>query len=390
MGISVHIGCAQGPYGQDAAAQAARQALDQAGREPLVFGLVIASHLHPFQAILNGISPLLGEIPLLGFSTITEISPGGLSHHSVMVALFCGDSFTLQAGFWPAVHENLSNIVQKLSETFKLTSAEGALLVVADGSTGDAGQLCMALPAGDYIIAGGLSGGSLQTTTAYQIGGRQAGTGGLAAALLNGQLKVATGLSCGWQPVGRFVEVTRSSGCQIQALDHQRAIETYAGIFNMPAEEWVSPPLNELIHLYPLGIEQSGVSSLLVRSPLRVKKDGSLLMNTSIAQGSIAHLLIGSQGACVKAAQDAARQALAGLDSARPILGLVWVDAAWQMLLESQPGLEIKALREVLGLELPLIGGYTYGQIHGAAGGFRIPEFYNQHLQLILFAQANA
>jgi hypothetical protein len=390
MGISAHIGYAQGPYGQDVAAQAARQALDQAGRNPIVFGLIISSHHHSYQSILNGISPLLGDIPLLGFCTITEITSGGLSHHSVIVALFSGDSFTVQADFWPGVYENLSNTVQQLSDTFKLTSTEGTLLVMADGFAGDAGQLCEALPTGDYIVAGGLSGGSLQTATAYQIGGRQAGMGGLAAALLKGQLTVATGQSCGWQPVGRYVEVTGSSGCRIQALDHQRAVDTYAGIFNVPATDWVSPPLNELIHLYPLGIEQSGMSSLLVRSPLHVEKDGSFLMNTSIAQGSIAHLLIGSQDTCVKAAQAAARQALAGLDSARPFLGLIWVDAAWQMLLESQPGLEIKALREALGSELPLIGGYSYGQIHGAASGFRHPELYNQHLQLILFAQKSA
>lgn len=56
-------------------------------------------------------------------------------------------------------------------------------------------------------------------------------------------------------------------------------------------------------------------------------------------------------------------QALKSLGKARPVLAIVLPDISWQMLLETQPGAEIVAIRKELGTGVPMIGGYTYGQI---------------------------
>jgi hypothetical protein len=95
-------------------------------------------------------------------------------------------------------------------------------------------------------------------------------------------------------------------------------------------------------------------------------------------------LLVGSPTACQAAAQ-AAWQAVAALEGAKPALALVLVDLAWQMLFESQPGAEIADIREGLGTDVPIAGGYTLGQI--VSGGEGTPQVLNQHMAVVIFGE---
>jgi hypothetical protein len=184
--------------------------------------------------------------------------------------------------------------------------------------------------------------------------------------------------------VGTFFRVTRSRGFWVRTLDGRPASESYARLFGYPAREWAFPPLNLLARLYPLGLEQED-KSLLLRAPLRVEADGSFRMNASVNDGSDAYLMVGSLTACREAAQSAARQALAGLEGARPALALVLSDVSWQMLHEAQPGSDIAAVQEALGIDVPIAGGYTLGQI--VPGGEGSPKFLNQHTVVIVFGE---
>ena len=77
---------------------------------------------------------------------------------------------------------------------------------------------------------------------------------------------------------------------------------------------------------------------------------------------------------------------MVALGNAKPALALVLADVAWQMLFESQPGTELNPVREVLGADVPILGGYTLGQIiPGDASA--PPRFLNQHLTVILVGE---
>ena len=212
--------------------------------------------------------------------------------------------------------------------------------------------------------------------------GNQTGSGGLAAAFLRGDLRVGIGFGHGWDPVGGQFRVTRSRGFWLRTLDGRPASETYALLFGQPARDWAFPPLNYLARLYPLGVEQG--EELVVRAPIRVEADGSFRMNATVRDGSDAYLLVGSRAACEKAARQAAQQALLQLDDARPAFALVLVDVAWQMLLKSQPGVEINAVQEIVGTNVPIAGGYTLGQIVPGENGTG-PRFLNQHIVVVVF-----
>jgi hypothetical protein len=149
--------------------------------------------------------------------------------------------------------------------------------------------------------------------------------------------------------------------------------------------------LSYLARLYPLGVEHG--EELIVRAPLRVEADGSFRMNAAIRDGSDAYLLVGSRASCEKAAVQATQHALHALGEVKPAFALILVDIAWQMLLKSNPGAEITAIQDILGSGVPIIGGYTLGQIvpgketqpPGASAA--LPSFLNQHIVVILFGE---
>ncbi len=387
MTLTAVVGQAQALEGREAAAQATHRALDQIGRNQAVFGIIIASHYHAIQQVLTGASTLLGDIPLLGLSTNAEITEEGQSQRSVVVALVAGDGVSVKADWWGGFGEDSRGVAQRMAQALQLFHSDGTLLVVADGFTGDAKQFCAGLPAGEYNLAGCLAGGALNQARTYQIGGRQSGTNGLAAALISGKLATGVGYAHGWEPVGSYYRVTRSQGPWVRMLDEVSVAEAYSRLFKYPARQWAYPPLNELVRLYPLGIEQKANAPLLVRSPLRMETDGSLRMNTLVPEGVTAHLLVGSIENCLEAARQAAQTAIDALNGARPVLALVFADIAWQMLFESNAEQDLQVIREVIGPDVPIAGGYTFGQLArvNTKGKKGAPELLNQQIEIVLF-----
>jgi hypothetical protein len=119
---------------------------------------------------------------------------------------------------------------------------------------------------------------------------------------------------------------------------------------------------------------------------MRIDADGSLRMQAAIPQDSIGHLLVGSREKCLTAAKEAARAALEMVQGAQPKLALVLADVSWQIMFQGYEGTEIEAIREVLGEDVPLIGGYTFGQFHQMEGSPRA-EFLNQYIQIVVIAE---
>lgn len=382
MALLATVGQAQALDGREAALQAAHQALDQLGGGNPILAIVTSSYQYEAQQVINGLSSLLGNTPIIGFSTPAGLTSHGIHSHSVVLALISASDVKVNVhwlgGYTQASREVTMQLVELLSQNPAQTT-----LLFADGFNVDAEALCANLPVGAQVV-GGLSSGDLHSGNSFQIGGNFSGSGGLAVAQLEGRVTIGLGYGHGWQAVGTHFRVTRSRSFWLRALDGRPASETYARLFGYPAREWAFPPLTHLTRLYPLGVEQTD-ASLLVRSPLRVEADGSFRMNTNIREGTDTYLMLGSLTTCQEAAREAARQALANLNGSKPILALVLADLAWRMLFEAQPGAEVAAIRQALGKETPIIGGYTLGQIVPRQED--TPLFLNQNLVIILLGE---
>jgi len=383
MPLTASVGHAQALDGREAGLQAAHHALNRLGVSAPGLCIVIASHQYGPREVLSGVSSLMAEVPLIGFSSPAALTAEGQHQHSVVVALLTGD-FQAEVHWLPGYAQSGRETGTRLMQLAAAgTTPAESLLFFADGFNGDAEQFCSAIPAGALPLAGALSGGDLHTGNTYQMAGNQTGTGSMSAAFLRGNIRVGIGFDHGWGPVGSQFRVTRSRGFWLRTLDGRPASETYAQLFGYPARDWAFPPLSHLARLYPLGVEQG--ENLVVRAPIRVEADGSFRMNANIRDGIDAYLLVGSRAACEKAAGQAAQQALLSLGNAKPVFALVLVDMAWQMLMKATPGAEIAAIQDILGTDVPIAGGYTLGQI--VPGKNASPHFLNQHIVVIAFGE---
>lgn len=388
MTMIAAVGYAQAQDAREAGLQAAHQALNGLGAVSPSLGIIIAPHRFDPQLVASGVSSLFANMPLVGFSSSAGITQAGAHPHAVVVAFIGSDDMQAESHWFPAYSqagsETATRILQLLG--YEQQRPAESVLVFADGLNGNGEEFCAGLPATLPII-GGLSSGDVQNQNSYQIAGMQSGPGGMAAAFLRGNVKVGVGYGHGWHPIGSRFRVTRSRGFWVRTLDGRPASESYSQMFGKPAREWSFPPLNHLTRIYPLGFEQATGDQLLVRSPIRVEADGSFRMNATLRDGSDGYLLVGSPSDCLNAAQQAAQSALNALGKSKPVFALVLIDAAWQILLEARPGVEIQVIREVLGEDLPIAGGYTLGQIAPAGIGQDHPNFLNQHLVVAVFAE---
>lgn len=381
MSLVASVGSAQALDGREAGLQAAHQALNRIGANAPGFAVVVASHQYQAREVLNGVNSLLGDVPVLGFGSPVGLTHEGQHPHSVIVALLSGD-FQADAHWFPGYAQSGRETGAKIMQHIAAREERQSLLFFADGFNGDAEQFCNVLSPG-FDVLGGLSSGDLHTGNTYQMAGNQTGAGGLAAAFLRGNLKIGVGYDHGWEQVGKQFRVTRSRGFWLRTLDGRPASEAYATLFGYPARDWAFPPLNYLARLYPLGVEQG--DDLIVRSPIRVEADGSFRMNAAIRDGIDSYLLVGSRIACERAARNAAQQALLQLGNAKPVLVLVFVDIAWHLLLKAQSEVEVAAIQEIMGTKVPIVGGYTLGQVISAPSVS--PKFLNQHIVVMAFGE---
>ena len=382
MAINASVGSAQALDGREAGLQATHQALNRLGANVPVLAVVISSHQYQPREVLNGVSSLLGDTPLLGFSSPAGLTAHGQHPHSVVVALLSGD-FQTETLWLPGYAQSGRETASKIDQHASARVERQSVLFFADGFNGDAEQFCSGLPTALDVV-GGLSSGDLHTGSTYQVVGSQTGSGGMGVAFLRGGLSIGVGADHGWDPVGNQFRIMRSRGFWLRTLDGRPASEAYASLFGYPARDWAFPPLSYLARLYPLGMDQG--DEMIVRAPIRVEADGSFRMNAVIRDGVDAFLLVGSRASCERAAKTAAQQALLKLGDAKPRLALVLVDVAWQMLLKAHPGAEIAAVQEILGESVPIAGGYTLGQVFTQNEDTK-PKFLNQHIVVIVFGE---
>ena len=385
MTLIATVGQAQAFDGREAGLQATHKALKKLGMNNPSLAIVVASRYYDPQEVASSVSSLLGDTPTIGLSSASTLTQKGQTKNSVAVALLSAPDLKISEHWLPGYAQSGRETATLLRELASATETkEKKILFFADGFNGDAEQMCLALTGADFDLIGALSSGNPHTGTTSQIAGNRAGSGSLAAALIEGNLKIGIGSDHGWRPVGSQFRVTRSRGFWIRTLDGRPASEAYSALFGYSARDWGFPPLNYLVRLYPLGIEVG--QELLVRSPLRVEADGSFRMNAPVRDGMDAYLLTGSPTTCIEAAQRAAQKALYALGNAKPKLVIIMADIAWQMLLKAQSGAEVKAVQDILGDDVPIIGSYTLGQVTPGKDESP-PDFLNQHITVIALGE---
>src|SRR5688500_18519930 len=203
------VGSAQALDGREAGLQAAHQALNRIGASAPGFALVVASHQYQAREVLNGVSSLLGDAPVLGFSSPAGLTNQGQHSHSVVVALLGGD-FQAETQWLPGFAQSGRETATKVMQHASARVERQSIICFADGFNANEEQFCAAIPANSIAVVGALHFGDLHTGNTFLLAGSQTGIGGLAAAYLRGNLRMGVGYDHGWNPIGRQFRVTRS------------------------------------------------------------------------------------------------------------------------------------------------------------------------------------
>lgn len=394
-------GVGVGINGQEAAMRATQRALDQLGTARPALALVFAAQEFQMSEVLAGLTALLGETPLWGFGTTLPLTGEGEQPRAVVVALLTGADLKADVRWFPNFTQDspepgavtARQLVQQINQEVFLPQE---LLIAADGINGRLAPLCAELASVPVRVSGCTAAGDPALGRTYCFGKNQAGAGALAAAALGGSFRLGVGLAHGWRDLGVHFRVAQARDLWVSALEDSASAqqmtpaEAYARWFGYPARAWAYPPLSSMARLYPLGLEDAesaagSAQPLLLRSALRVEVDGSLRMSAPVPQGALAHLMSADLEACLEAARAAAQQALADLGSARPLLAVALVDAAWQVLFEPAPERLPAALKSALG-DIPVAGAYTFGQLARPALDAP-PVLHNQNIEILVFGE---
>ncbi len=325
---------------------------------------LFAAPARGMRALLTGISEMVETPNLIGCTTDGEISGEGFSTKSAVL----GGIATDRIDFHVASAEGLSRDSEKAGRELaeKLTPETGFLQLFSDGITGNGCAILRGIESvmGEQLsITGGTAGDGGQFKQTFQFAGGKVLTDAVVAIGFTGGFHLGTGVAGGWSPVGLPKTVTRASGNVLYELNGEPALKVF--------ERFLGKHTHKLPAIgveYPLGLinrRPGGAAAdyMLLRATMSVNhREGSIRFAGEIPQGAEVQLTCGDKRSILNASRKAARQALAGLNQARPAMIFCFSCMARKIVLGRRIREEIQNIRTVIGRDLPSIGFYSYGE----------------------------
>ncbi|WPL16607.1 hypothetical protein Thiowin_01574 [Thiorhodovibrio winogradskyi] len=193
------------------------------------------------------------------------------------------------------------------------------------------------------------------------------------------------GVAHGWTPISEPIKVTRAEHNRLIELNYRPAFEVYReAIAEHSAQPLDAETFFSVATAYPFGIRKMG-GEVVVRDPILLGEDGSILCVGEIPQSSLVHILHGDTDSLIAAAGQAqwlSGVALAAQDPSKGALR-IFIDCISRVLFL---GDDFDRELAVVDDGLPLVGALTLGEIANAGEDFL--EFYNKTSVVGLFASA--
>ena len=368
MSTWVGVGSSKHSDSYHAGRDAAAGAIAQMGLTIADLVLAFGSVRFDQEALLKGIRSVTKEAALIGCSTAGEITADGPAKRSVVVMTIQSDQLTAITGVGP----RLDSMPRKAGEEVAWIAARArtaephVFLMFPDGVSGNVAEAIRGVQmmlGTSFPIVGGAAGDDFLFQRTYQYHQQTVYSNTLVGALLAGPITVGIGARHGWRPLGKPRFVTRSLANVVHELDGRPAVHIYEEYFGKGTEELRRESLARTTIIYPLGMPIPGEEEYLLRNVLKVSPHGELVYAGEVPEGSAVRLMMGSKGRALEAARLAAERAMVSLGTKRPQLALVFSSASRARLFGREAGDEIRCIREVVGLQTPIAGFYSYGEL---------------------------
>ncbi len=171
-------------------------------------------------------------------------------------------------------------------------------------------------------------------------------------------IRVGTGQQGGWDMFGPERTITRSDGNVLYEVDGQNALDLYKRYLDTYAEQLPASAL-----LFPLSVREAGKSEYVVRTILSInEKDKTMTFAGTIPQGSVARLMKSNPDRLIRAGAEAAGMAVHDAGSTTG-LAMIVSCVGRKLVLAERVEEEIEAVAEVMPVQTPMIGFFSYGEL---------------------------
>jgi hypothetical protein len=377
----------------EAGKEAAQKASQTLGASPDLF-IVLSSVAMHHPEVINGIRQSFPQTPLIGCSTSGEISVSGLIRESVVVMALKSDQMGFTVAKGGNARENARQAGRTLAENIKQSSPEEvtSLLLFSDvmGASGtELTRGVLDVFGKDFMVVGGAAGDDMNFKDTHEYFNDEVLSGYAVGVGLSGQYKKVFGAKHGWEKVGAAKKVTKAKGTIVYEIDGKPAFEIYRDYLGEKAEELKKGFLTYASMTYPLGMSAPGVEGYMIRVPLVINPDGSMVLGAEAVEGTNVNIMMGSQQNAINAAEEAARNVVAEFNGKKPEALFISSCVSRLKLLGPNAPKEIEKVVAVTGKETPTIGFYSYGQhapVYGIVNDINScdPGFYEA--SIVLFA----
>lgn len=378
MPVSVGIGLSKNKNsylaGREAAYQAYQrmklQSASTQDRNPSVAFVFATVQFKP-EKLLKGIEEVLSkDVPVVGSSGAGIITPEAIDVRGVAVMVVS----SAKIKFTTACEKNLDKKNLRASGQILARAALNTLgaskreifIIFIDGLIKNVSSLTSGIKETlgiSFPLMGGSSADDLRFTKTYQFFNREGLTNSVVGVLIGGDAIIRIGIRHGWKPLGKPRTVTASFGNIIKTVDDKPAISIYKDYFGEDNQEIKSGKLISLSIRYPLGIYLEGEEEYLLRNAMRAERDGSLICQGDVPQGSSLKLMMGTKETALDAAAQAAKSLKKTVGRYKPLkFALIFDSFSRYRLLGRNAKDEINVIQDVLGKDIPFIGFYTYGE----------------------------
>ncbi len=373
------------PSSEIAALHLVRQLRGADGGEPAAV-ILFASPQYDHERILGSLCSNFPSTVIVGSSSAGEFAQGNVAEGVVALGLR-GEDVEFRAGVGTGLKADVAQAARQIASKFK-RSMEGrrafsSALVLTDALAGHASGLIDELTlatGGQYAFFGGGAGDNAQFSKTTVFCGRDVLSDAAVALEILSDKPIGIGAVHGWEPASRAMRVTDTRGMSIVSMDGfpaQDAFERHAAETNQQLD--VREPIPFFLHNV-IGIQSS--AGHLLRVPLAVEQDGSIVCASEVPTGSIVQIMRSTNSSAVEAAKGAARSAMAALGNNHAEAGLFFDCVATRLRLGDDFGKELAAVADALP-SIPFTGCNTHGQIVRAEGQFE--GFHNCTAVVCLF-----
>lgn len=349
-----------------AGAEAARDAADRAGEAQHKIAVVFASSHYSQLDMLHGINDTLHGIPVIGCSSAGAITSEGVKEDAVAVLVLGSDTAT----FFPVKTEKISASMRSAGVAFasalKATAGgdpKGAL-IFSDALSGNGTELVRGVLQGmgeGFPLAGAAAGDDMAFKKTFQYYNTEALTDSAVGIGISGDASFISAAGHGWHPIGVPRTVTKAKGTTLIELDGKPAFSIYQDYFEEQANDF-KQALSLPAVTYPLGMRTAGIEGWMIRVPLVVNPDGSIVCGAEVMEGSEIRLMIGTPESSLTAAEQTAK-IVSSTPSSDPRVVFIFDCVARKILFGNRKEEELQTLHNVLGANTELFGFYSYGQI---------------------------